>query len=475
MKLTDLPPAASAPALSPAPLVQATVLPQTAPVGPTAAPLAVIEIRVWAAGAAATPLPTSAPSLPGAEVDIAAPAAAARAVMAGSPPAPAPPSVATPTAPSTVPVDGAPPAAEPVVAISWTTRARPWLIGAALVAVVAVVAVVAWRMLHPSGPGPGFVSGNGRIEATEIAVSTKLGGRVQDILVNEGDFVVAGQSLAHMQVLTLDAQRNEALAQQQQAIAAVATAQAQVAARQSDREEALAVVAQRESELDAAQLRLTRSQALEREGASSTQELDDDRTRVRSARAAGGAARAQVQAAQAAIVAAQSQVAGARAAVAAAAATVVRIVADIDDSALVAPRDGRVQYRIAQTGEVLGAGGKVLELLDVGDVYMTFFVPEEVAGRLALGSEVRIVLDAAPQSVIPAKVSFVASTAQFTPKTVETASERQKLMFRVKAQLGRQLLQANLRQIKTGVPGVAWIRTDPKAVWPPSLALKDDR
>ena len=71
----------------------------------------------------------------------------------------------------------------------------------------------AWKALRPSGPGDGFASGNGRIEATEIDVATKLGGRVQDILVDEGDFVTAGQTLAHMQVQTLEAQRDEARAQ----------------------------------------------------------------------------------------------------------------------------------------------------------------------------------------------------------------------------------------------------------------------
>ena len=130
-----------------------------------------------------------------------------------------------------------------------------------------------------------------------------------------------------------------------------------------------------------------------------------------------------------------------------------------------------MQYRLAQPGEVLGAGGRVLNLVDLSDVYMSFFLPETVAGRVALGTEVRIVLDAAPQFVIPAKVSFVASTAQFTPKTVETASERQKLMFRVRAQIAPQLLQRYIEQVKTGVPGVAWLKLDANAQWPASLAL----
>jgi len=332
--------------------------------------------------------------------------------------------------------------------------------------------VYAWTAMRQTGPGKGFVSGNGRLEATEIDVAAKLGGRVQDILVAEGDFVAAGQTLAHMQVQTLDAQRDEARARQQQSIAGVASAQAQVAVRESDRQAALALVVMRESEFDAAQRRLARSETLTHEGASSEQELDDDRARMRSARAAVGAAKAQVEAAQAGIVAARTQVEGARSAVTAVEATVARINADINDSALTSPRDGRVQYRIAQPGEVLGAGGKVLNLVDLGDVYMTFFVPEAAAGKLALGSEVHIVLDAAPQYVIPTKVSFVASTAQFTPKTVETASERQKLMFRVKAQIDPALLQRHLKVVKTGLPGVAWIKLDPQAPWPTELTVK---
>jgi HlyD family secretion protein len=105
-------------------------------------------------------------------------------------------------------------------------------------------------------------------------------------------------------------------------------------------------------------------------------------------------------------------------------------------------------------------------------VYITFFLPETVAGRVALGSEVRIILDAAPEYVIPATVSFVASAAQFTPKTVETASERQKLMFRVRAQISQELLRKHLNQVKTGLPGVAWVKLDAKAEWPQNLSVR---
>lgn len=343
----------------------------------------------------------------------------------------------------------------------------------ALVVVVILIAVAyAWTTVRGNGEDTGVISGNGRLEATEIDVATKLGGRVQDILVAEGDFVSAGQVLGHMQVQTMQAQLDEAQARQLQTVSAVDSTLAQVTMRESDIAAAQGMVSMRESELDAARRRLARSETLTKEGASSEQELDDDRARVRGAQAALVASKAQVGAAQSALVAAKTQVAGARATVTAAEATVARIQADINDSALVAPRAGRVQYRIAQPGEVLGGGGKVLNLVDLSDVYMNFFVPETVAGRLALGSEVRIVLDAVPEFVIPARLSYVASTAQFTPKTVETASERQKLMFRVKARIDRELLERHIKQVKTGLPGVAWIKVDPAAEWPAELALK---
>jgi HlyD family secretion protein len=382
---------------------------------------------------------------------------------------------ASPAAPQAIPETlSAAPIAVPLAA-PLKRRLTPQLKKKLAIATIAIVAggiaIVVWLVLRPSGPGPGFVSGNGRIEATEIDVATKLGGRVQEIMVNEGDFVQIGQPLAQMQIDVLDAQRDEARAQSRQAVTAVASAEAQMAARQSDTAAATAVVGQRESDLDAAQRRLARTEQLTHEGASPVQELDDDRAHVQGAAAAVTAAKAQVSASESAIKAAQAEVVGAGSGVVASQATIARVEADIQDSLLKSPRDGRVQYRIAQPGEVLAGGGKVLNLVDLGDVYLTFFLPETAVGKVALGSDVHIVLDAAPQYVIPAKVSYVASTAQFTPKTVETASERQKLMFRVKAQISHELLQKNLKLVKTGLPGVAWLKLDPQAKWPANLEI----
>jgi HlyD family secretion protein len=180
---------------------------------------------------------------------------------------------------------------------------------------------------------------------------------------------------------------------------------------------------------------------------------------------------ARVQAAEAALEAARIDVDYRDAAIQAATARVQRVMTDIVDSTLKSPVLGRVQVRVAQPGEVLAAGGRVLNLIDLSDVFMTFFLPTAAAGRVAIGTEIRLVLDAAPQYVIPARASFVADVAQFTPKAVETKTEREKLMFRVKAQIPPELLQKYIAQVKTGLPGVAYVRLDPKAEWPEHLAL----
>lgn len=315
----------------------------------------------------------------------------------------------------------------------------------------------------------GIATGNGRIEAVEIDVATKIAGRIKSIEVREGDFVKAGQLLARMDTAQLEAQLRQARAQLERATIGVDTAKSLVTQREAERTANVAVSEQRQAELDAAQSKLARSEKLAQKDIVSKQVLDDDKAAARGATAALAAAQAQIAASEAAIGAAKAQVVDAGAAVDAAQATIESINADINDSILRSPRDGRVQYRVAEPGEVLSAGGRVLNLVDVGDVYMTFFLPTEQAGRVAIGSDVRLILDAAPNNVIPAKATFVADVAQFTPKTVETQIERQKLMFRIKAHISPELLRKYIQQVKTGLPGRAYVRIDPNVEWPDKL------
>jgi len=322
--------------------------------------------------------------------------------------------------------------------VRWLRKNGAWL---ALVVVAVPIALYVWRHNQPTPIPAGIAMSNGRIEATEIDVATKLPGRIKEVLAQEGDFVEAGQVIARMDTQTLEAELRQAEAQARQAGSAITTAEA--------------VVAQRTSELAFAQREQHRSEDLVARGFISPQKLDSDRTRTLTAKAA--------------LAAAQSQVIETRSTLEAATAATERVRSDIEDSTLKAVRAGRVQYRLAEPGEVLPAGGKVVTLLDVSDVYMTLFLPETLAGKVAIGAPARIILDAASQYVIPAKVSFVASEAQFTPKTVETTSERQKLAFRVKVQIDPELLRKYRAQVKTGLPGIAYVQFDANAVWPSTL------
>lgn len=342
----------------------------------------------------------------------------------------------------------------------------------ALAVLLAAGGWYAWQALRPEALPPGLASGNGRIEAVEIDLASKIPGRVAEILVEEGDFVTAGQVLARIDTAVLEALLREAQAQLQSALIGVETAQSELIQREAEIDAARAVVAQRQAERDAAAKQLARTEDLARKGTSTLQQLDEDRARHAGAQAAVSAAEAQVAAAQAARSSARSAIVAAGARTDAVRATLERIQVDIDDGALKAPREARVQYRVAEPSEVLPAGGVVLNLIDLTDVYMTFFLPTESAGRVAIGAEARIVLDAAPQFVFPARVSFVADEAQFTPRTVETAEEREKLMFRIKARVDPELLRRHLRQVKTGLPGVAYVRLDERQPWPAALEVR---
>jgi len=194
---------------------------------------------------------------------------------------------------------------------------------------------------------------------------------------------------------------------------------------------------------------------LVKEGAGSQRELDVRKAKLETARATLNEAQAMLKAAKQAVEVAK--------------ASAVTIQTRIDDATLKSPVAGRVLYRLAEPGEVLASGGKVLTLVDLGDVYMEIFLPSEQAASIPPGAEGRITLDYAPNQAIPGYVSFVSPEAQFTPKQVETRSEREKLMFRVKIQIPRELASQHAERVKTGVRGVGYVKLAKSAVWPPWL------
>ena len=344
---------------------------------------------------------------------------------------------------------------------------RRWIITFALLASVAG-GILAWHSNRPAAPAA-FASGNGRIEAIEVNVASRQSGRLKEVLVQEGDDVSAGQTLARMDTAALEAELQQAEAQIRQAEHSKDVAVAGVAQRQNETSASRALLEQRTSQLALADKEIERTQQLIAKGFVSQQRLDVDKNNRQSAAAAVSAAKSQLMQTQSAVDAARAGVMQAQSAAEAAEAGAEKIREDIRDAALTSPIDGRVLYRLAEPGAVLGTGGNVLTLLDITNVYMTIFLPTSEAGKVSIGSDARIVLDARPDISIPAKVTFISPQAQFTPKSVETRTEREKLMFRIKVRIPQDLLKSYAQRVKTGLPGVAYIQLDPNAPWPATL------
>ncbi len=240
--------------------------------------------------------------------------------------------------------------------------------------------------------------------------------------VKEGDPVQKDMVVALLDTNELRAQLAAAKASVERAVASIGRAEAEIAIR--------------EAELHLAEVEMRRAAELEQRSAGTRAELDR-RT-------------AQHRVAAAQILGARAALADAHASKQLAEAQVDQIKALLEDTVLRTPVSGRVEYKLVQPGEVVAAGGRLVTILDLTDVFMTIFLPTGDVGRVALGSEARVVLDAAPNYVFPARVSFVAAEAQFTPKTVETANEREKLMYRVKLAIDPKLLQTYRDYVKAG-------------------------
>ena len=297
-----------------------------------------------------------------------------------------------------------------------------------------------WQQIHSQLPA-GIAFGNGRLEADEVDIDTKYAGRISEMLADEGDIVKANQVVARIDTRDLAASLKKSQAQVQEARRAV--------------DEANANVAQQNSQVLLAKQEMDRATYTVQRGAETKEMLDQRQQQLDGANAALEAAKARVTESQHAFDGATHDV------------ELYKV--EIADNTLVAPRDGRIQYRIANIGEVLPAGGEVFAMLDTSYVYMDIYLPTQAAGKVKFGADARIVLDAYPNIAIRAQVSFVATQAQFTPKTVETQSERDKLMFRIRVRIDPERLRARADSVRSGLPGVAYVLTNPATTWPAFL------
>ncbi|OSI10628.1 HlyD family secretion protein [Neisseria zoodegmatis] len=289
----------------------------------------------------------------------------------------------------------------------------------------------------------GFAQSNGRLELNRFDIASLYPGRVQAVLVDEGSEVKEGDVLAELSSVTSSSQLEAAKAQKQRAQEAVARADAEIRAY--------------EQQQKVAQMELGNAQSLKRDELVSSAEVSKRLAARDGAAASVKAARAARAEAVAAVAAAQAQINQAASA--------------NDDMTIRSPKAGRVEYKIAETGSVIAAGSKVVSLLDPADVSMNIFLPNAEAGRLKVGGEARIVLDNV-EAVFPAKISFIATEAQFTPKSVETQNEREKLVFRVKLKIPADTALKYKGLLKGGMTGNGYVRTDDAAQWPSELAVK---
>ena len=319
--------------------------------------------------------------------------------------------------------------------LNWT------LIGIA----IPTAAAIAWWVNTQRDRLPNDIHrGNGRVEVERIEIAAKYPGRVIELPVREGDLVKAGDVIARQDTTDLIAQRAAIEAARERATQAMRRAGAETEVRKV--------------QARIAQLELDHAQKLKQDALVSTAEVER-RTAQRDGERAG------VQVATAAI-------GEATAARAEAEAQIRRLNVALEDMVLRAPVAGRIEYRVVEPGSVIPSGGRVATLLNTAELHMTLFLSTDVAGRLKLGDEARIVLDAAPQFVIPAVVSFVAAEAQFTPKYVETAAEREKLVFRVKLKVAPELAVRYAPYVKAGLTGYGYVRSDAAQAWPASLEVK---
>lgn len=294
-----------------------------------------------------------------------------------------------------------------------------------------------WKAKQSEVPG-GIAYGNGRIEAKLVDAVAKDALRVKEILVDEGDLVKPGQVLARLDTATFDSQLNQAKLQ-------VAAVQERVASAN------FAVVKQ-QSLVENAKIEFERDRKLVEQNAIAQRDFDTRKTQLETAVAALSEAQARLETTKQEVEVAKANAA--------------TIQTHIDDATLKSPVLGRVLYRLAEPGEVLAAGGKALTIVNLEDVYMEIYLPSEQAASVKTGAEARITVDFAPGRAAVGYVSFVSPQAQFTPKQVETRSERDKLMFRVKIQVPKELVSAYVERVKTGVRGVGYVKIKDSAVWP---------
>lgn len=317
----------------------------------------------------------------------------------------------------------------------------------------------------------GIAHSNGRLELERMDVASLYAGRVQSLEVEEGQNVEAGALLATLSSDTTKANYSGAEASVNSAKASVNSAKAKQRQAEKAIDRALAQIKAQQQQLKTAQLDVDNAVKLRRDNLISKSELQKRIAARDAAKAQLEAAKSVRNEAEASRSQAKAAIAQAKAVVAQAESQVEQLSSVLGDLNITAPKAGRVQYKLVEVGNVIAAGSKVVSLLDLDDVSMNLFLPAPVVNKVALNSEARIKLDGL-DAIFPAKVTYVAADAQFTPKFVETESERSKLMFKVKLKIPKDIAHKYSNYLKGGMTGNGYLLTEPNANWSSDLSVK---
>jgi HlyD family secretion protein len=312
-----------------------------------------------------------------------------------------------------------------------------WIVYLALCLVVAGSALAVWLWLHQPQLPDYILSGNGRVEGNEVLIATKFTGRIDALLVDEGDRVTKGQVVARMDARAMRAELTAAQAREYQLLSEIKVTEAEVSRCVSD--------------LRFQRSELHRFQQLAEKDYASRELLERYKMQMESSQACLASANAQKNVAQAQLKVAQ--------------ANTRELSVNLGDMTITAPRNGRILYKVAEEGEVLSAGDGLLLLVDLDDLYMTIYLPERSVGKVKLDSDARIQVDALEGRYFSSVVTYIADEAEFTPKEVQTVEERQKLVFRIKL----QVINNEERLLKPGMPGEGYVKLTASEPWPAEM------
>lgn len=315
---------------------------------------------------------------------------------------------------------------------------RTWLWTPLLLVALAAGSYAAYQWLTPPSLPEGLLYGGGRIEGTEVIVSSEVAARVLDSALIEGATVRVGEVLVRLDSKDIEAQRDRARAERDAAL--------------RERDRLARDFATAEHHLATARRDDQRYEALVREGTIAVQRreqsaniLAEAEGRVAALTAALTQATARIEALDKTLQLAESQLA---------------------KTVITAPLSGNVLAKSIEVGELATPGRPIATLVDLERIELKVYIPEQEIGKLRLGSEARARTDAFPDQYIAARVSRIDSQAQFTPRDIHMPDERVRLVFGVTL-----TLENREGRLKPGMPADAWVRWNAATAWPAELVV----